>query len=324
MTDAILETQRLQQHFKLKSGLFAQARYVHAVDDVSLDLRPGETLGLVGESGCGKSTLGRTLLKLYEPTSGQIVFQNEDITGVKGKELRQLRSDMQMVFQDPVESLNSRHTVGGIIEEPLIVHKRGTPAERRSRVKQLLKQVGLPEDALQRYPHEFSGGQRQRIGIARAIALEPKVLVCDESVSALDVSVQSQILNLLMELQRELNLSLIFISHDLSVVKHISDRIAVMYLGKIVELSDAETLYAEPKHPYTQSLIASIPVPDPRKRKKRQVLQGDVPSPINPPSGCRFHTRCPIATEQCKTDAPVLKSVSDKQAVACLLVESSE
>jgi peptide/nickel transport system ATP-binding protein len=276
---------------------------------------------LVGESGCGKSTLGRTLLKLYEPTSGSIVYEGEDITLSSGRELRHLRKSMQMVFQDPMESLNARHTVGDIIAEPLLVHNIGTPATRRQKVQELLEKVGLSTDAANRYPHEFSGGQRQRIGIARAIALEPKVLVCDEAVSALDVSVQSQILNLLMNIQKEMNLALIFIAHDLSVVKHISDRIAVMYLGRIVELAEAQTLYQSPKHPYTQSLIDAIPVPDPRKRKRREILHGDVPSPINPPTGCHFHTRCPKATPQCSEVDPILKAVSSTHQVACLLVD---
>lgn len=291
MTEAILKIENLKQHFKLKNGLFSQAHYVYAVDGVTLELKPGETLGLVGESGCGKSTLGRTLLKLYDPTDGEIYFEQQNITHAHGAHLRDLRQDMQIVFQDPMESLNARHTVGDIIAEPLLVHKIGTAQERREKVAQLLAKVGLPGDAANRYPHEFSGGQRQRIGIARAIALEPKVLVCDEAVSALDVSVQSQILNLLLSLQKEMNLSIIFIAHDLSVVKHISDRVAVMYLGRIVEEADSETIYRDPKHPYTQSLISAIPVPDPKRRKKREVLQGDVPSPINPPSGCHFHTR---------------------------------
>lgn len=323
MSDAILSISDLKQHFKLKSGLFAPAHFVHAVDGVSFDLKPGETLGLVGESGCGKSTLGRTLMKLYEPTSGRIRFQQQDITDSHGKKLQNLRQSMQMVFQDPMESLNARHTVGDIIAEPLLVHNIGSPTSRRAKVAELLTKVGLPVDAAIRYPHEFSGGQRQRIGIARAIALEPKVLVCDEAVSALDVSVQSQILNLLMKLQRDMNLSLIFIAHDLSVVKHISDRIAVMYLGRIVELAEAETLYNNPQHPYTQSLISAIPIPDPRRRKQRQILQGDVPSPINPPSGCHFHTRCPKATDQCRQTDPALITVAPGHEAACLLLEEA-
>jgi peptide/nickel transport system ATP-binding protein len=261
------------------------------------------------------------LLKLYDPTDGEIYFEQNNITHAHGAHLRQLRQNMQIVFQDPMESLNARHTVGDIIAEPLLVHKVGSAQERREKVSQLLAKVGLPADAANRYPHEFSGGQRQRIGIARAIALEPKVLVCDEAVSALDVSVQSQILNLLLSLQKEMNLSIIFIAHDLSVVKHISDRVAVMYLGRIVEEADSETIYRDPKHPYTQSLISAIPVPDPKRRKKREVLQGDVPSPINPPSGCHFHTRCPKATEACKNEQPTLKNVAEDHQVSCLLVD---
>ncbi len=321
MSETILELNQLTQHFKIKSSLLSKAHYVHAVDGVSFSLKAGETLGLVGESGCGKSTLGRTLLKLYDPSSGTILFENADITDTRGRALRKLRRNMQMVFQDPMESLNARHTVGDIIAEPLLVHGIGTAASRRQKVQDLLAKVGLAKDAANRYPHEFSGGQRQRIGIARAIALEPKILVCDEAVSALDVSVQSQILNLLMRLQKEMNLTLIFIAHDLSVVKHISDRIAVMYLGRIVEIADAQTLYEKPQHPYTQSLIAAIPVPDPRKRKRREILQGDVPSPINPPSGCHFHTRCPKVTEQCRQQDPKLTSISTSHQVACLLKE---
>ncbi|WP_111809177.1 ABC transporter ATP-binding protein [Aeromonas allosaccharophila] len=314
----LLSVRDLKQYFQLGGGLLRKKYTVHAVDGVSFDLKQGETLGLVGESGCGKSTLGRSLLKLFEPTAGTITFEGRDITALSPKEMRSLRQEMQMVFQDPAESLNSRHTVGQILEEPFIIHGKGNGEQRRAWVLDLLAKVGLPASAVDRYPHEFSGGQRQRIGIARAIALKPKLLVCDEAVSALDVSVQSQIVNLLLSLQREMNLSIIFIAHDLSVVKHISDRIAVMYLGRIVELADAKTLYLAPRHPYTRALISAIPVPDPRRRSQRIPLTGDVPSPISPPSGCHFHQRCPHATELCKNKAPRLEVCDEAHhQVAC-------
>ncbi|MFB2865867.1 ABC transporter ATP-binding protein [Aeromonas sp. MdU4] len=314
----LLSVRDLKQYFQLGGGLLRKKYTVHAVDGVSFDLKQGETLGLVGESGCGKSTLGRSLLKLFDPTAGTITFEGRDITALSPKEMRSLRQEMQMVFQDPAESLNSRHTVGQILEEPFIIHGKGNGEQRRAWVLDLLAKVGLPASAVDRYPHEFSGGQRQRIGIARAIALKPKLLVCDEAVSALDVSVQSQIVNLLLSLQREMNLSIIFIAHDLSVVKHISDRIAVMYLGRIVELADAQTLYLAPRHPYTQALISAIPVPDPRRRSQRIPLTGDVPSPISPPSGCHFHQRCPIASEQCKSLVPRLEVCDEAHhQVAC-------
>jgi peptide/nickel transport system ATP-binding protein len=305
--NTLLSVRDLKQHFQLGGGFLRKKYRVYAVDGVSFDLKRGETLGLVGESGCGKSTLGRSLLKLFEPTAGTITFEGRDITALSPNEMRSLRQEMQMVFQDPAESLNSRHTVGQILEEPFIIHGKGNGEQRRAWVQELLAKVGLPNGAVDRYPHEFSGGQRQRIGIARAIALKPKLLVCDEAVSALDVSVQSQIVNLLLSLQREMNLSIIFIAHDLSVVKHISDRIAVMYLGRIVELADAHSLYLTPRHPYTQALISAIPVPDPRRRSHRILLAGDVPSPISPPDGCHFHQRCPHATALCKSKAPRLE-----------------
>jgi oligopeptide/dipeptide ABC transporter ATP-binding protein len=303
----LLEVRDLKMHFPVREGIFMRAaRFNRAVDGVSFSIAPGETLGLVGESGCGKSTLGRCITRLYKPSAGQILFQGQDISQLSARQLKPLRRDIQMIFQDPMESLNSRHTVGDILEEPLLVQKIGTGAQRRQRVAQLLDLVGLPARSVTRYPFEFSGGQRQRIGIARSIALNPKLIVCDEPVSALDVSIQSQILNLLIDLQQELKLSYLFIAHDLAVVKHISDRIAIMYLGKIVETGPGQSIYQNPQHPYTQSLISAIPVPDPHRRSQRVVLTGDVPSPINPPSGCSFHTRCPRATPLCSEQTPLL------------------
>jgi len=303
----LLEVRDLKMHFPVREGIFMRAaRFNRAVDGVSFSIAPGETLGLVGESGCGKSTLGRCITRLYKPSAGQILFQGQDISQLSARQLKPLRRDIQMIFQDPMESLNSRHTVGDILEEPLLVQKIGTGAQRRQRVAQLLDLVGLPARSVTRYPFEFSGGQRQRIGIARSIALNPKLIVCDEPVSALDVSIQSQILNLLIDLQQELKLSYLFIAHDLAVVKHTSDRIAIMYLGKIVETGPGQSIYQNPQHPYTQSLISAIPVPDPHRRSQRVVLTGDVPSPINPPSGCSFHTRCPRATPLCSEQTPLL------------------
>ncbi|WDE95696.1 dipeptide ABC transporter ATP-binding protein [Lentisphaera profundi] len=311
----MLKVNDLQMHFPVYGGLLRrQVAKVFAVDKVDLSVAPGETLGLVGESGCGKSTLGRAILQLYKPTAGSVKFQDKELTQLSKSEMREVRKDIQIILQDPGESLNSRHTVGRIIEEPLIIHKIGkNAAERKKQVLELLQKVGLQEDSYHRYPHEFSGGQRQRISIARAIALKPKLIICDEAVSALDVSIQSQILNLLMDLQKEMNLAYIFISHDLSVVRHVSDRIAVMYLGKIVELTDTDALYNKSLHPYTQALISAIPQPDPRRKKTSITLQGDVPSPLNPPSGCHFHTRCPLATDLCKTQVPELKQYSTSE-----------
>lgn len=314
----LLRVEDLKQYFFSGGGILRKGYTVYAVDGVSFSVKQGETLGLVGESGCGKSTLGLTLLKLFEPTAGKIFFEGRDITHLSVKEMRSLRQEMQVIFQDPTESLNARHTVGMIIEEPFIIHKIGKPAERKEWVKDLLVKVGLPAGAAERYPHEFSGGQRQRIGIARAIALKPKLIVCDESVSALDVSVQAQILNLLLELQQEMNLTLIFIAHDLSVVKHISDRVAVMYLGKIVEIGHALEVYSSPRHPYTKALLSAIPVADPRQRNSsRTVLEGELPSPINPPKGCHFHTRCPYATDRCREERPLLLEKVGDHADAC-------
>ena len=308
MTDSMIEVVDLKQHFPIYGGVFLrQVGTVYALDGVSIKVKKGETVGLVGESGCGKTTMGRAMLRLYDPTAGRIMFDGIDITNLSQKELRPLRRQMQIIFQDPFESLNSRHTVGEILEESFIIHKQLESKDRKTKVKQLLDTVGLSGSAADRYPHEFSGGQRQRIGIARAISLNPKLVVCDEPVSALDVSIQSQILNLLLQLQQELDLTYLFISHDLAVVKHISDRIAVMYLGKIVEYASAKDIIETPQHPYTQALISAIPEPDPDRKKKKVILTGDVPSPINPPSGCCFHTRCPVATDICHQQTPELE-----------------
>ncbi|OYV05607.1 MAG: peptide ABC transporter substrate-binding protein [Verrucomicrobiales bacterium VVV1] len=290
--EPLLSVRDLKMHFPVRGGLFLKSiGVVRAVDGVSLDIAPGETVGLVGESGCGKSTLGKAIVRLNHPTAGSIHFNGQDITTISRHAMRPVRRDLQMIFQDPVESLNARLSVRQIIEEPLVIHGMGNAAMRRLRVNELLERVGLPKSAAERYPFEFSGGQRQRIGIARAIALEPKLIICDEPVSALDVSVQSQVLNLLLELQQEMGLSYLFIAHDLAVVKHISDRVAVMYLGKIVELADADTIYQNPRHAYTRALLSAIPEPDPRLRKERILLEGDVPSPINPPAGSAFGHR---------------------------------
>jgi len=310
----LLEVRGLTKHFPVRGGvLLRRIGDVHAVDAVSFSVRRGETLGVVGESGCGKSTVGKTLLRLLEPSAGSIFFEGRDITHLGSAELRALRREMQIVFQDPFESLNARHSVGRILEEPFVIHRMGTAAERRRWVDELLERVGLSSEAAGRYPHEFSGGQRQRIGIARAIALRPKLIVCDEAVSALDVSIQSQVLNLLLDLQRDMNLALIFIAHDLAVVKHMSDFIAVMYLGQIVEYASAADIYSRPRHPYTRALLSAIPLPDPidrdARRRARIVLEGDVPSPIDPPSGCRFHPRCVHARPDCATRVPLLEEV---------------
>jgi oligopeptide/dipeptide ABC transporter ATP-binding protein len=313
-TNPLLAVEDLKMYFPVYGGVMRRkVAQVFAVDGVSFSIRSGETLGLVGESGCGKTTVGRTLLRLYKPTGGRVHFDGRNIMTLDRGALQDIRRDMQIIFQDPFESLNARHTIEEILEEPFRIHHIGSPAERRQRVRRLLERVGLPSNALSRFPHEFSGGQRQRIGIARAIALEPRLVICDEPVSALDVSIQSQIINLLLELQREMGLTYLFIAHDLAVVKHISDHIAVMYLGRIVEYADAETLYRGPRHPYTQALISAIPIPDPDARKDQQVLTGDVPSPINPPSGCHFRTRCPYAIERCRNEVPVLRAAPDTQ-----------
>jgi oligopeptide/dipeptide ABC transporter ATP-binding protein len=307
MSEAVLELSGVTKHFPILGGVLKrEIGRVQAVSDVSFSVARGETLGLVGESGCGKSTLARAIVRLYEPDAGSIRLRGQDFLALEGDALKRERAHMQMVFQDPYGSLNPRMTVGSIIEEPLALHKRGDARERNKKVRQLLDRVGLRADSAQRFPHELSGGQRQRVGIARAIALEPAVVICDEPVSALDVSIQSQVLNLLRDLQQELGLAYVFISHDLAVVRHIADRVAVMYLGRIVELAETETLFARPEHPYTRALLASVPVPDPERRTRLAVLQGDVPSPANPPSGCHFHTRCRYVKDICKQQLPAL------------------
>jgi len=318
----LLEVQDLVKHYAVRGGLFSRATgAVRAVDGVSLSLAPGETLGLVGESGCGKTTLARLVLRLEEPTSGALRFDGEDLLALGSRELRARRRSFQIVFQDPMSSLNPRMTVGEILAEPLHVHRVARGAEADARVAALLEQVGIPASWRQRYPHEFSGGQRQRIGVARAIALGPKLVVCDEAVSALDVSVQAQVLNLLLELRQRLGLAYLFISHDLSVVRHISDRVAVMYLGQIVEQATTQRLFGAPAHPYTQALLSAIPVPDPRRRSDRIVLTGDVPSPAKPPPGCRFHTRCPAVMPRCSREAPPAYRVAEGHEVRCFLAD---
>ncbi|MDF0726529.1 dipeptide ABC transporter ATP-binding protein [Cytobacillus sp. S13-E01] len=319
MGTPLVEVKNLKKYFPVTKGFFGRKKsFVKAVDDVSFTIKKGETLGLVGESGCGKSTTGRMLMRLIDPTEGQIWFEGNEISNLNDNQIRNTRKDFQMVFQDPYASLNPRMKVGEIIAEPLIVH--GVEKEKRiARVEELLEVVGLSSYHSDRYPHEFSGGQRQRIGIARALAVNPKLIIADEPVSALDVSIQSQILNLLKDLQEEFDLTYLFIAHDLSVVEHISDRVGVMYLGKIVELADKNSLYNNPLHPYTKALLSAVPVPNPRIKRERIILKGDIPSPSNPPSGCTFHTRCPIAMEKCKKSVPVLTELSEGHYVSCHL-----
>jgi len=321
MAEALLQVKNLVKHFPITQGIIFQKKIgaVHAVDGVSFDIYKGETLGLVGESGCGKSTTGRTIIQLYRPTSGQVIFEGVDLVSVKGEALRKTRRRMQMIFQDPYASLNPRMTIGEIIAEPLVIHKILDADAARDKVSELLKLVGLNPQYANRYPHEFSGGQRQRVGVARSLSLEPSLIICDEPISALDVSIQAQVINLLEDLQKEFNLTYLFIAHDLSMVKHTSNRIAVMYLGVIVEMAKSQELFDNPLHPYTRALLSAVPVADPKIESKRTrlLLEGDVPSPVNPPSGCRFRTRCPIAKEICAEKQPEMKEYSPQHFAAC-------
>lgn len=318
----LVEVQNLVKYYPVRKGLLQRVReWVKAVDDVSFTIRQGETFGLVGESGCGKTTIGLTMVRLLQATSGKILFEGQDILNLSGEALKNLRREMQLIFQDPYSALHPRMVIGEAVAEGLRIHNVGTARERQEQMVEMLRKVGLEPYHAKRYPHEFSGGQRQRIGIARALALRPKFIVADEPVSALDVSIQAQMLNLLKDLQDEFNLTYLFIAHDLSVVGHISDRVAVMYLGKIVELTTSERLFEEPLHPYTQALISAIPIPNPRKKGTRIILEGDVPSPLNPPSGCRFHTRCPVAIDRCRTEEPPIVEVRQDHWAACWLVE---
>lgn len=320
----LVSVENLTKHFPITKGIIIQRKVgaIQAVDDVSFFIRKGETLGLVGESGCGKSTVGRTILQLYKPTSGKVYVHDKELTSLSGEDLRRERRGFQMIFQDPYASLNPRMTIGRIIAEPMLVHKIGNSKERLEKVHELLRLVGMASYFVNRYPHEFSGGQRQRVGIARALALQPEFIILDEPISALDVSIQAQVINLLEELQKMFGLTYLFIAHDLSMVRRISDRVAVMYLGKIVESSPSKVLYSNPLHPYTQALLSAVPFPDPKKERKRQriILVGEVPSPANPPKGCRFHTRCPIARDECKQAVPIWREVQPDHWVACHLV----
>ena len=319
----LLQVINLKQHFSLKKEkLFGPQQVVKAVDGVSFEIMPGETLSIVGESGCGKSTTGRSILRLDEPTSGEVLLFGKNLVTMNKKELRVARKDIQIIFQDPYASLNPRRTIRKMLTEAMSIQKIVPPEQQEARMIELMSLVGLRPEYLERYPHEFSGGQRQRIGIARALAVNPKIIICDESVSALDVSIQAQILNLLKQLQRDLDLTFLFISHDLSVVRHISDRIMVMYLGKVVEIADKPSLFTQPHHPYTKALFSSIPVIDKEHRKERIILKGDLPSPLNPPTGCSFHTRCPFATDKCKAEVPALREITTTHKVACHFAEN--
>ena len=323
MTEPLLKVEGLKKYFPVKKGLFGKTTgHVKAVDDVSFYVNEGETLGIVGESGCGKSTTGRMLMRLLEPTEGKVTFDGQELTTLSPQEMRKARREIQMVFQDPYASLNPRHKVEKILMEPLIVHNIGDTKSRKKMVRDFLEIVGLSSYHAKRYPHQFSGGQRQRIGIARALMTNPKLIIADEPVSALDVSIQAQVLNLMQKLQRELKLTYIFIAHDLGVVRHISDRVGVMYLGKMVELASSENLYAEPLHPYTKALLSAVPVPDPNYTREEILLEGDIPSPSNPPSGCTFHTRCPFAMDRCKQHVPQLEEIKPGHYVACHLYDA--
>ena len=325
MAKVLLKVENLKKYFPIRHGMFSRhIGDVKAVDDVSFELFEGETLGIVGESGCGKSTTGRAIMRLHEPTAGSITFDGVELTTLNAEALRKARREIQMVFQDPYASLNPRHTVEKILEEPLIVHGMGDSQERKKKVHEYLEIVGLSAYHAKRYPHQFSGGQRQRIGIARALMTNPKLIIADEPVSALDVSIQAQVLNLMQKLQDDLQLTYIFIAHDLGVVRHISDRVGVMYLGKMVELAESELLYSEPLHPYSQALLSAVPVPDPQFEREQLILIGDIPSPSNPPSGCTFHTRCPKAMAHCKVAVPKLQQVKPGHSVACHLYDQQQ